>query len=251
MNHPTPAVEICQACRQNPGEAVRDNEQPDQPYRLCLACARRIEALSLRPLEWFNLAAIHGPNKFLLHDDFYYENGTPGQPEETVEEPERFPAPTLDQIASDRERLIDYAMTDLIDYAMTEWAMGVDVARLLRDHNPMAVLESLKVRVGASSNIDIEARAYDIRADVLGEAARDWVRERWACYSPAALYPLARASALCLPSDEGFARVTAVLETRTARELNDDCSALAPFRSSRTLDWMERHHEVVLHEQWG
>lgn len=70
---------ICQACRRHPVETVLDNEQPDQPYRLCLACARRIEMLSLRPLEWFNLAAIHGPAKYLLHDDFYYDSGTTGR----------------------------------------------------------------------------------------------------------------------------------------------------------------------------
>jgi hypothetical protein len=235
-------VELCQACRQNPVEAVLDNEQPDQPYRLCLACAHRIEMFSLRPLEWFNLAAIHGPNKFLLHDDFYYENGTAGQPEDEVEEPERFPAPTLEQAAK---------MERLIDFAMTERMLGKETAERLREISPPALLEALKARVGASGNVEIEARAYDICATVLGEAAQDWVRERWACYSPETLYSLACATARSLPFAEGFTRVTAVLETRTARDLSLDCYAFAPFQTAEVLDWMETHPELIVHENWG
>ncbi|PRS00349.1 hypothetical protein C6W20_04830 [Bacillus sp. NMCN6] len=30
---------------------------------------------SLRPIEWYNLVVLHSPKQFLLHDDFYGEDG--------------------------------------------------------------------------------------------------------------------------------------------------------------------------------
>ncbi len=70
----TPETATCEACRRNNVEVVVEDDDPIQPYRVCTACARRLRSLALRPLEWFNLASIHGPTKFLLHDDFYWDN---------------------------------------------------------------------------------------------------------------------------------------------------------------------------------
>ena len=61
----------CEALCGRAVEVVRENEQPGQPYRLCAPCAERMESRSLRPVEWSNLASVHSPWKFDLHDDFY------------------------------------------------------------------------------------------------------------------------------------------------------------------------------------
>src|SRR5690348_15645802 len=109
------STERCEACRRNIVEVLVDDDAEEdvslQPYRVCAACARRLRSCALRPLEWFNLAAIHGPFKPLLHDDMYEEDGTALQPAEAVQQPQKYPAPALEQASPDRERLLDYAMT--------------------------------------------------------------------------------------------------------------------------------------------
>ena len=47
------------------------DDDPQQPYRVCGACARRLRSFMLRPLEWFRLAAVHSPWKHHLRDEFY------------------------------------------------------------------------------------------------------------------------------------------------------------------------------------
>jgi hypothetical protein len=244
-------TEICQACRRNPMEVLVEDDDPLQPYRVCRDCAQRLDSLSLRPLEWFNLAALHGPAKFLLHDDFYFHNGIAYQPQVDVEEPEKYPAPTLDQVEEDQERLLDYAMTL---YFLDE----PTVAALSR-HDKEAVLSSLQRRLASSPNFDIEACAYEICAEVIGTVAENWIRERWSGWNAAVFLSLAAATAKCLPFEEGFGRVAEVFENeksllRLQRELHDlnlSCHAFTAFHSRRTLDWMEAHPALVTHQNWG
>lgn len=68
-------------------------------------------ACSLRPLEWFNLASIHGPIKHLLLDDFYDQDGVAYQPATEVEVPEQFPAPALTEVRESPEAIVGFAMT--------------------------------------------------------------------------------------------------------------------------------------------
>jgi len=239
------AAELCEACRVNPIEVVDDRDDLEQPYRVCLACDHRLQNLSLRPLEWFNLASCHGPNKFLLHDDFYYDNGNAGQPEEKVVAARQFAAPTLEQVKADLERLVDYTMTLF-------WLHGHrNVVNALRRHDPAAVLEVLKRRVALTSNVDIASMAYEVCARVLGKVAQAWVREQWANNPPRAYHSLAEATAACLPFEEGFTRVSVALEGLSIKELSDHCHAFAPFRSRLTLDWMEAHEGLIVHDAWG
>jgi hypothetical protein len=100
----------CEACRLAPAVDTIPDQDADPPYRLCAPCARRLRSFSLRPLEWFNLAAVHGPLRFHLHDDFYWE-GRAEQPEEPVKDPERYLLPTLKGVRDNLERLLDYATT--------------------------------------------------------------------------------------------------------------------------------------------
>ncbi len=236
---------LCEACRLNPVEVVNENDDPTQPYCVCRDCDHRLQTFSLRPLEWFNLASNHGPNKFLLHDDFYYDNGKAGQPEEKVVASDQLLAPTLGQVKNDLERLIDYTMTLF-------WLYGHrNVINALRRHDPAAVLEALKRRVAATGNVHIRDIAYGICARVLGGVAQAWVREQWAHYQPCLLYSLSESTAACVPFEEGFAKVSSAFEEITIKELSDHCFAFAPFRSRQTLDWMEAHESLMLHDNWG
>ena len=68
----------CEACRHAPATERITHDDPVHPYAVCDPCARRLMSLALRPREWLHLAALHGANKFLLHDDFYDDDGTAG-----------------------------------------------------------------------------------------------------------------------------------------------------------------------------
>jgi len=270
-SEPASSTGICEACRLAPAAVIVPDDDPKQPYRLCRACEQRLQDYALRPLEWFNLSALHGPFRYLLHSDFYScwdaHLGKAYVPRVPVETPERFPAPTLAQIAADQERLIDYAMTEA--YLNTRPAQAVVTALVASAESldgKTSLLASLQRRVAASaSNPHIEAHAYTLCARCLGPFAANWIRERW---DAADLYrgpfpPLSQAAAGCLPFDEAWARVTdhlTALMTIDTSSLADpslspwihaSALALVYFRSPRTLDWIEAHQEYAVPTFWG
>ncbi len=53
-----PEERRCEACRMRAVDDVIESDEPNQPYQLCSACAHRLQTLSLRPREWFHLAAL-------------------------------------------------------------------------------------------------------------------------------------------------------------------------------------------------
>jgi hypothetical protein len=241
-------IPVCQACRRQPATVTRESEEPTQPYRLCPACDRRLEARALRPLEWFHLAALHSPWKFLLHDDFYADRGIAEQPTEPVETPELFPVPRLGDVAGDLERLLEYAMTR--HYFVDETAAAIVAA--LGQYPGRAVLSMLQSRVAAPQNPHIVARAYEICARVLGRVAEAWIRQQW--HDPGLLLPLAEAAAACLPAEEGLAYTIAALDALPLQERIAACQALDWFQSPRALDWIEAHAGDIgtwISPHWG
>ncbi len=145
---------LCEACRLAPQKTLTEGNDPRWPYRLCQACAHRLTTYSLRPLEWFHLAAIHGPDQFFLHDDFYTEDGEAQQPDADVVEPERWPIPTQAEATGD--------LGLLVNYAMTRWFPGEhnEVTALLKQHNRHALLAELQRRAKMLPPLGIEERIY-------------------------------------------------------------------------------------------
>lgn len=90
---------FCESCHSALAQTKVADEDGYPPYLVCRACEQRLLSYSLRPLKWFNLAALHGPHRFLRQDDFYdtaSDNyGGASQPEKTVKNAERFPASML------------------------------------------------------------------------------------------------------------------------------------------------------------
>jgi hypothetical protein len=235
----------CEACHHAPLECRIDSDEPEQPYLLCEQCAHRLLTFSLRPLEWFRLAARHGPSQFYLHDDFYFFHGVAQVPREEVLFPELFPAPTLEEAAEDLETLIDYAMTQ------HHLAFEEKTLDLLRKQNKSALLASLRERNAHPHAVEIEAQAYEICANVLEREAEAWIRSRWDVFRPSAFFSLAAASAACLPFQEGFHRVIHELNAMTQKEVRHFCSVLAHFRTEKTLDWLEMHVSPAVTDTWG
>ncbi|MCZ2740216.1 MULTISPECIES: hypothetical protein [Bacillus] len=78
---------LCEACQKNEMNVVEASDEPKQPYQLCHQCHERLLTYSLRPIEWYHLAVLHSPKQFLLHDDFYGEDGQAYQLEEMLSSP--------------------------------------------------------------------------------------------------------------------------------------------------------------------
>src|SRR6185295_2208136 len=102
--HPLPMTQSsCEACKAAQVQSIVESDDPTSPFAVCSACAHRLRTFSLRPLEWYNLVCSHSPYEFLLHDDFFDDDGTACQPEEDVVDAELFPAPTLEAVVGNVE----------------------------------------------------------------------------------------------------------------------------------------------------
>jgi len=184
------------------------SDDPLEPYLVCPGCHARLMARSLRPREWFNLAKRHGWSKFLLHDDFYDDDGTASQPEDDVEHAALFPAPSLNDASSSAE--------SLIDFSITRWHIKDDLVVRWKSLRGDEVHDALNRRFGATRNAAVRSVVLEVaaRADAEAEDQRAW-RE----YPDGVpFWSLVQASAACLPFEEGFARVGAMRTRRANAE---------------------------------
>ena len=236
--------QLCEACEHNAADSVEPCDNSEQPYHVCAACCHRLHARALRPLEWYNLAKRHGWSQFLLHDDFYEEDGNACQPVEPVEHAEEFPAPKLEDVAHDAAMLLDYSIT--------RWHFDGNVATAWKPLSRPNILAVLSQRFGASSSLEIRSRVLEICASALHEAGADFVRYAWGDYPTAVALPsLANASAACLPFREGFDRVAAALAEEEGSRKRDLMFSLGYFHSPEALDWIEKFIYEPITESWG
>lgn len=204
-------TDLCKACKRNKFIVEETSDDPDQPYKLCKQCHERLLKYSLLPIEWYNLAVVHSPNKSLLHDDFYDENGDACQPEEDVIVTKKDKAPTLKNVRKDLE--------SLLDFSITRWFLEDDVINSFKKHDKQTTLKSVQSRFYGTKNYEIKSRMLEIVANVLGSSASEWVRELWKNYDEELLYPISRATASSLPIEEGLNNVFEKLELVDEKEL--------------------------------
>lgn len=235
---------MCQACLTSPVEREVAGEVADYPYLLCNACAERLENRALRPLEWYRLAVLHGPLTYLLHDDFYDQDGTADQNRVPVKQASLFPAPKLADVEND--------LAALLDFAMTRWHLSNDVSAALRTHDADAVLAHVSALVDSRQRPWEEARSYEIAADVLGSKAEEWVRSRWASGSrPPLLHSFMRAAAACMPHNEAIPMALAAVEQSGMSDLSVPALSLAHFRSPKVIDWIDGMATSPISNRWG
>jgi hypothetical protein len=237
-------TKLCEACERNAAEHIEPCDDPGESYIVCSVCLQRLQKRALRPLEWFNLAKRHGWSQYLLHDDFYDDDGTACQPEGQVDRPEDFPAPTLAEVSRDARTLVDYSIT--------RWHFDGDVVKSWEAIGRPEILTVLAERFSATPNFEVRCRLLEICASSLGETGIDFVRYAWGEYPlSVALWPLVMASAACLPFREGFDRVATVLESAEGAMKRDLMSSLGHFHSPEVLDWIERHIFEPITDAWG
>lgn len=234
----------CEACEKNAVEVIEACDDPIEPYQVCRACHKRLLARALRPSEWYNLAKRHGWYQFLLHDDFYDEDGRADQPEIDVDEPEKHPAPSLPEANAEIE--------GLLDYSITRWNISSELVNAWSAHPRQGVLETFQKRFSITKNAGVRGCILDITALCLGEYGAKFVRDAWGYYPEhVALGSLAKASAKCLPHREGYDRVSMALDSLDVREKRESMYVLSYFRSPETLDWIEANIVEPVTDSWG
>lgn len=226
-------IDTCEACRQKRALEIVADDDADEPYRVCGACSHRLRHLALRPLEWFNLTAKHGWHKFLLHDDFYDQDGTASQPEIEVHSIDGMLAPTLPEASGSLNRLIDYCIA--------RWSLDTPEFDRFRKFAVEAILQELQRRA-ATGNQHVLGVVLKLCANVLEHSAAAWVRALYlrACDEDR-LFSWAEAAARCLPQPEGLRLTFDALDAHSGPELRQRMDALSFFRSPAVLDWIEMH----------
>lgn len=236
--------QVCQSCEINEALVSESCDDPNNPYLVCRECHDRLTSRALRPREWFNLAKRHGWAKFLLHDDFYDEDGTATQPEKDVVNPKNMPAPTLADAASKTDLLLDYSIT--------RWNLSDELAAAWCSHSKQDIRECLVSRFSDNREIGIRSVILDVAAIALKTAGTDLVRNAWANFPDHVdIWSLVRASAACLPFEEAFSRSTAAIELLPEREQRNARGSLSYFQAQSTLDWIETHAKEPATDDWG
>lgn len=234
---------LCQACERRPSSVVEPADAPAEPYFVCQGCHGRLVARSLRPLEWFNLAKRHGWSRFLLHDDFYNDDGTASQPDEAVEAPESLPAPTLKEAG--------VAPASLLDYTVTRWHIEDELIEKWKSLPMGEVLSVLNGRFAATRNAAVRSVVLEV-CSLVGPAAAELVRQAWHEYPEGVAYwSLVQETAACLPFEDGFARAERALADMPEKAMRESFSALAHFRSAHLLSWIEANACEPTTEAWG
>jgi hypothetical protein len=235
---------VCEACQHRPVAEFIGDDDPDEPYRVCGECGELLRRLALRPLEWFNLAAIHGWRKFLLHDDFYDQDGTADQPKTESYSADGLLAPSIDQASRSLQRLVDYCIT--------RWWLGPPEYEAFKTFAGEAILNEL-ARRAEGGNRHVLAVMFQLCANVPGSTAAPWVRAQYArAQADDALFNWAEAAASCLPPPEGLDMTIDALRAFQGRELRECKGALLWFRAPAVLDWIELNApRANVTDDWG
>lgn len=231
----------CESC--NIREVEERADEGQNPFRLCKPCHERLLNLALRPLEFFNLTAIHG-HCYFLNDDFYdYDTGEAMQSDIEVIDAENFPFPDFQQIKNDLNRLIDFSF---VQYFTDNFVIDE-----LQKFDKLEVLKRLKEKV--SYNRAINYKAYEIAGKVVGKPAEEWIKNEWANRQENELQIFAEAIAKCLDREEAFEILTKELESKDDKFLAENVSALLYFQNDKTLDWIEKICERIINisSNWG
>ncbi len=231
---------LCQAHRTHPAEIAHEAE-PGVSFQLCKAAARSVKREELTPLEWFNLAGLHTAFAGPLAEAFYDEEGRAAHPVRGG-----LPAPRLDQVRHDLDRLLDFA------FSRRSSAQAAPLVTALREHPPGALLEALGRRVTAyAANAAVPITAAELAAKALRDGAAGFVRALWGEHGRGEIGGYVEALSLSLPAAEARRILMDALQQMDPRQRQENVHLLAHLRSADTLDWLETNVTSPVTETWG
>lgn len=237
------STDKCESCRINPVETERLSFDSSVPYKLCRQCVHRLENRALRPLEYFNLASIHGqPHD--LHDDFYDdETGEATQPNIDVIDADKFPYPDINEIRNNLPRLIDLAVV--------QNSLDKNVFELIRNADKSKILECLDKK--NSYNHQLGYKIYFLVGCLLEDFAADWLRDKWKNSSETEILNFSFALANCLPTDEAFETIKNAVDKTEDKNLAMYSHAFMDLNSSLSLKWIESVKDRIknVSVDWG
>lgn len=244
----------CESCKIEPIEitfpsnkglenGIWDDPNNKDVYKLCKSCSIRLQNFALRPLEYFNLASIHG-NSFHLHDDFYdYETGEAFQPEIEVTEVDRLKFPQFNDVKNDLNRLVDFSIVQFYtdDYVLNQ----------LKQFDKKELIETLKTKV--KYNRAINYKAYEIAGKVAKSEAKNWIGEEWKKRQNNELQMFAEPICNSFETEEAFEVIKQELESKDDIYLCENISALLYLQSPLVLNWIEKMQSRIsnVNSQWG
>jgi hypothetical protein len=204
---------MCEATRSAPADAEVESDDPTYPFRVCNEVARRLKACALTPLEWYRLAAIHGPQAFLLHEDFYDDDGIAMQPGMRVPTRRGERLPSLADVEPDMESLLDYwfsrRQTDERDA----------ILRALGRFDKQELFRAVERRLGKPPRNALEREAYTIFQQVTPEQLAATLETRWGAIREGPygeLYAIAELAAASIPA-VGVATTLALIHQAVER----------------------------------
>lgn len=233
----------CESCQQQEVEIREEKDNGTGYYLLCKACHERLLSRSLRPLEFFNLAAIHRQDDYYLHPDFYSEYGKAEQPLKRVKDARKLPFPKLVDIKED--------LTLVVNYACVEYFLSPAVLEALKVFRPTDVIDCLEWKLRYNDCIDY--KLFEIAANLLGRKAEGWIKEKWQQRTTQPLAIYAEAIAKCFSPAEAFTILTSESEKLNDKSLHDSIEGLLYLQTNQSLDWIEhiKHRIENVHTNWG
>ena len=238
------ASATCEACRRAAVTTSIDDADSATPYRLCAPCAEKLQLYALRPIEWFNLAATHGWQRYMLHDDFYDHDGEATQPEIDDYSSIGFEAPTLDRAKQ--------SLPDLVDFCVAQWSLTPEIFAAFQPYSHLAILREIERRAERGNRNILEAMLA-ICANTLARTGTGWVRAQYPrARQENLLFAWCEAAAKCLPETAGLELAIAALHGLEDRQIRNARSGLLWFRSNKVLDWIELNAPVAnVKGDWG
>ena len=230
----------CQACnRSSKLNIVPDGE--GIVFKICSDCSKRLEEQTLRPIEWYNLAARFGSITPLLHYG-YDRDGIADNFEKPVLLNIKYLPPKLQDVS--------HSCSKTIDYCMTRGFLTSEEFNVLDKFPKQQLLEQVVSLAKRRTTFAI-SRSYVIAANVLGKVAESFISSQ---YDQAIKHDLTfdygKAAASCLTFEEGFSKIQRAISLRDRPF--DYIIALAFFQSSETLIWIENNiPQSNISDKWG
>ncbi|MEM6735378.1 MAG: hypothetical protein AAF620_04840 [Bacteroidota bacterium] len=198
---------------------------------------------SLRPIEYFRLKAYYG-NTYLLHDDFYDEDGTATQPKQSLGIFKGKSFPKLNELQS---------LKDLIDYAIVSWEIEKSLKEKFRKFSHAEIEDELSKLLANRPFLKFDI--IRVASKVIKGTSSPFVKSLWTNREDDdSLVEFAELLANSFSGDEGVLEYLAELDKiDSEKNLNEQVRGLMYFQSSRIIDWIEYSSDKIknIPDAWG